>query len=82
MRPVSLIGLRGARALRTVFCTGIHRFPQVADQKTLANFSRPTYYAHQIDREEKLLESIQRGGKDKTWSASTELNREESSAVR
>jgi hypothetical protein len=54
----------------------------VADQKTLANFSRSTYYAQQIDREEKLLESIQRGGKDKTWSASTELNREESSAVR
>jgi hypothetical protein len=31
---------------------------------------------------EKLLESIQRGGKDKTWSASNELNRGESSAVR
>src|SRR5579864_1394345 len=61
---------RLARFRGRFFCTGIHRFPQLFSEIPLANFSRCSYYAHQIDREEKLLESIRRGGKDKTWSAS------------
>jgi hypothetical protein len=71
----------GDKSLRPIFCTGIHKFPQRFGEITLANISCSSYYARQIDREEKLRESIQRGSEGKTESASTGLNWEESSAI-
>ncbi len=42
-----------------ISCTVIHKYPQTYSEITLANVSASSYHAPQIDREEKLHDSIQ-----------------------
>ena len=46
--------------LTKISCTVMHKYPQICPEITLANVSSSSYYAQQIDREEKLHDSIQR----------------------
>jgi len=49
------------------FAQSIHKYPQCFSQITLALISRCSYYAHQIDREEKNFTSqFKDGSKGKT----------------
>ena len=60
-----------------LFCTastGIHRFPQVIWEKTLANIFRRFYYARRLIGKKNFTSQFKDGGKGKTEPVNFELN--------